>query len=310
MISLKQSAQVILKQYLNVKKGEKVLVISDKNLKKIGKVIAEQSSKITFTKLLVIPVGKQNGEEPSKEVAAEMKKYNVIIAPTTKSLSHTKARAEANKNARIVTMPSVNEDMMKRAIDVDCFKMSKLSNKLKSILDKGKEVRVTTKNGTDIRLSIDKRKAVASGGLLRMKDDFGNLPTGETFIAPLEGTADGRIVVDGSVLDKKVKKFEVIVEKGYAVRIGNNELNKVLKSLKDKDAFNIAELGIGTNEKAKITGNTLEDEKVKGTCHFAFGNNAGFGGKINVQVHIDAIIRNPTIHVDKKMIIENGKFLI
>ena len=86
MISLKQSAQVILKQYLNVKKGEKVLVITDKNLKKIGKVIADESSKITFTKLLVIPVGKQHGEEPSKEVADEMKRYNVIIMPTTRSL--------------------------------------------------------------------------------------------------------------------------------------------------------------------------------------------------------------------------------
>ncbi|MCH6574776.1 MAG: PAS domain-containing protein, partial [Bacteroidetes bacterium] len=65
-----------------------------------------------------------------------------------------------------------------------------------------------------------------------------------------------------------------------------------------------------TNDKAIISGNILEDEKVLGTCHIALGNNTGFGGKINIPLHLDGIIKNPTISVDNKKIMESGKLLI
>ena len=86
-------------------------------------------------------------------------------------------------------------------------------------------------------------------------------------------------------------------------------MDEVLDSA-GKEARNIAEFGIGTNENAKITGNILEDEKVIGTCHIALGNNAGFGGKVNVQLHIDGIIKKPTIFVDNKKILDDGRLLI
>jgi len=309
MTTLEQAAEIVIKECLAVKKGEKVLIITDDNLKKIGEDLYKAALTITEAEILIIPVGKRNGEEPPAEVAKKMREYDVIIIPTTVSLTHTKAVREAT-NARVATMPSVNEEMMLRAIDVDYDSMAKRTNQLKDILNKGKKVKVVSDVGTELTFSIDEREAEGSAGILKTKGLFGNLPSGEAFIAPVEGTADGKIIIDGSVLNKKVDKIiNVIVEDGFAVRIDDKELNNVLKSINDKNAFNIAEFGIGTNDKARVSGNVLEDEKVMGTCHFAFGNNKSFGGNTDVPVHIDGILRNPTVWVDDKKIIENGLFL-
>jgi hypothetical protein len=45
---------------------------------------------------------------------------------------------------------------------------------------------------------------------------------------------------------------------------------------------NLAELGVGTNEQARLTGNVLEDEKILGTIHVAFGASAAIGGTVSV----------------------------
>lgn len=316
MTSLEQAAGIIVNECLCIKEGEKVFIITDKNLKNIGDVLLDSAKKIAETKIIEIPVGKVHGEEPGAAVAEEMKRYDVVIIPTTRSLTHTKARMDASKaGARIASMPGITEEMMKRAINVDYAKMAKITNKLKDVLDKGKKAMVVTDAGTDITFSIDGRKAYGSAGFLREKCICGNLPAGETYIAPVEGTADGKFVIDGSVLNKRVKSpITVVVEDGYAVEInGKTEadgLRRTLEGINNKDAFNIAEFGIGTNEKAVISGNVLEDEKVLGTCHIAFGNNKGFGGRIDVPIHIDGVLLKPTIYIDDKMIMRECELLL
>ncbi len=199
-------------------------------------------------------------------------------------------------------------------IDLDYNEMEKLTKKLKQILDKGKQVKITAKTGTNLTFSIKGRKTEAAGSPIKTKGRIGNLPAGEAYIAPLEGTANGKYIIDGSVLKSKIKDpITIEVKDGFAINIkGKKEaklLREILEDVKDKNAFNIAELGIGTNPKAIITGNTLEDEKVKGTCHLALGNNIGFGGKIDVPVHIDGVIKKPTIFIDAKVIIKDGKLI-
>ncbi|MFQ5800487.1 MAG: aminopeptidase, partial [Candidatus Hydrothermarchaeales archaeon] len=98
------------------------------------------------------------------------------------------------------------------------------------------------------------------------------------------------------------------VENGRATYTGYEGLSKIFRDI--KNASNVAEIGIGVNPKARLTGNVLEDEKVLGTAHVAFGNNVNFGGKINAKVHIDGIIKEPTISVDGKGIAEKGFLLL
>ncbi len=317
--SMNKIAEKALKECFKLKKSEKVLVVYDKKRKKIAESFFLSAKKIVGVKnaiILKIEEGKISGEEPSLEVAKEMLKYDVVLLVTTKSLSHTNARKNASKKgARIASMPGITEKMI-RALDVDYDKIRKLSRKIADILMKGRELRITTKKGTGFYCKINHNTVKEDNGIFWNKGDFHNLPSGETFFAPIEGKSFGRYVVDKSQagVGKLKGVINVKVEKGYAVEINgkgeDDKLNKILKEVNDKNAYNIAEVGIGTNYKAKISGDILEDEKVMGTCHIALGNNYSFGGKINVPVHLDGVIDKPTIIVDDKIIMKDGKFLI
>ena len=312
-----KSADIVLKKCLGLKNNEKLLIVTDSELYDIAKMFFDGAKQITNdVKFIKIPIPKVNGTEPSEDVAKEMLNYDAELLITSKSLSHTKARKNASdKGARIVTMPGITVGTIKRTIDIDYSKLEKLHKKIADVMDTGEYVRIKTTLGTNISFSINDRESFGrDSGLFTRKGAFGNLPTGEIFIAPVEGTANGTFIADASFagIGKLEKPIKIYVENGYVVKIEGDKaevLDEVLDSV-GKEARNIAEFGIGTNDKAKITGNILEDEKVIGTCHIALGNNAGFGGKINVQLHLDGIIKKPTIWVDNKKIMENEKFLI
>ena len=308
--------EITLKKCLGLEKNESFLVVTDEGLLNIGKEFLEAAKNITDkAKLIKIPIPKVHGAEPSKNVAEEMLKYDAELLITTKSLSHTNARINAcKKGARIVTMPGITKEILERAVDIDYDKLMKVHEKLGNIIDKGEEVKIKTELGTDLKFSIKGREAFGrDAGLFTKKGSFGNLPTGEIFVAPVEGTANGAYVVDTSFasIGKLESPIKVFVKNGFAVKTEGDkaeELGKLLDSVGPK-ARNIAEFGIGTNEKAKITGNILEDEKVIGTCHIALGNNMGFGGKTSVQLHLDGIIKSPTIFIGNKRITDKGKFI-
>lgn len=314
---MSKSTEIVLNKCMGLKNNEKFLIVTDSELYHIAKIFYEQAKKITNNvKLIETSIPKVHGTEPSDDIAKEMLNYDVELLITSKSLSHTNARINAsNKGARIVTMPGITKDILERTIDIDYDKLMKVHEKLGDVIDSGKEVKIQTALGTDFSFSIDGRKGFGRDpGLFTRNGSFGNLPTGEIFVAPIEGTANGVFVVDASLggIGKLEEPIKVHVENGYAIKIGGGKA-KEFENLLDsagKEARNIAEFGIGTNEKARITGNILEDEKVIGTCHIALGNNAGFGGKVNVQLHLDGIIRNPTIFIDNKKIMGNGKLSI
>ena|SRR3989338_1594315 len=308
--------EIVLNKCLGLKNNENFLIVTDSKLKDIAEIFYDEAKKITNNvKLIEIPIPKVHGTEPSKDVAEEMLNYDAELLITTKSLSHTNARINAcKKGARIVTMPGITKEILERTIDIDYNKLMKIHKKLGDIIDKGKEVKITTRLGTNLTFSIEGRKAFGrDSGLFIKKGGFGNLPTGEIFVAPVEGTANGIYLVDASFagIGKLESQIKVYVKNGHAVKIEGFNAKKLERLLDSsgKEARNIAEFGIGTNEKAKITGNILEDEKVIGTCHIALGNNIGFGGKTSVQLHLDGIIKNPIIFVGKNKIIDKGKFL-
>jgi len=318
MSSVKKACEIALKKCLCLKSSEKLLIVYDSKKNKIANSFLSVGKRITEkVTLLKIKEPKINGEEPSKDIADKMLKYDVILLITSKSLSHTDARRKACENgARLASMPNINEDIIKRSVVVDYKKMSRRAMKIQNILKKSKHVKIINNLGTDISMNIQGREINgANEGIMSKKGDWGNLPAGEVYLSPLEGSSNGILVVDKSFagIGKLKKPIKIIVKDGFAVKILGSEgdkLDKILKSINDKDAYNIAELGIGTNDRAKINGCVLEDEKVFGTAHIALGNNRGFGGKINVPVHLDGIFSKPTIFVDNKKIMENGKLLI
>ena len=316
MNKLEKAAVNVLKNCMNVKKNEKVLIITDSKLIKIGKVFLNNAKKITKSAdLIKIPVPKVSGTEPPAKTAKLMLNYDVILGITFRSISHTKARKNAsNKGARIATMPGITEGVIKRTLIVDYRKIKKFNLRLIKKLKGCKMVRIKTKKGTDISVKIYRRIWLEDSGVYTKKRDFGNLPAGEIGFAPVEGKTNGVMVVDKSIggLGKVDRDVIINVEKGFATTIsGGKSAKKLEKQLKNKKYRNIAEFAFGTNPKAEITGVTLEDEKVLGTVHIALGNNKSYpGGKTNVPFHVDCIIKKPDVFVDNKLIMKKGKFLI
>ncbi|RLJ07775.1 MAG: aminopeptidase [Candidatus Aenigmatarchaeota archaeon] len=295
-------------------KKENVLIVCDierlgvaKDLWKTGKPLSKECS------LVLIKERSVDGEEPGKEVEKAMLASDVIVFVTKFSFTHTKATKKAVKNgSRIVSMPGITDDVFIRAVPANYNKIKKTGEKIKRLL--GNEIRITTKRGTDLVLYRDNRKVYNSCGMLKQSGVI-NLPDGEVFFAPVEGKAYGKVIIDlvASPYQKtkfgrigKVKEpFEIVIEKGKAVEVGNRVLRKWLFSAKNGNV--LCEFGIGTNPKAKTEESVLEGEKAKGTAHVAFGSNTGFGGKNQSSIHLDCVFDKPTVYSDGKEIIKNGK---
>jgi leucyl aminopeptidase (aminopeptidase T) len=315
---LDKAAITAIKDCMATKKKERVLVITDENKHEIGYSLYQNALELGHKSLFVeMKAGKINGEEPPIEIADLMLQYDVVFIPTTKSLTHTDARRAASaKGVRVATFPGITKEVMIRGMNADYKSIAKRSIKLKRILERGKHIRVTAPAGTDISFDIGGRTAIASKGLFHKKGESGNLPTGETFLAPVEGTSNGVFVVDGSMAGLGLignVNIKIEVAKGFATKITGGSAAKKLTAMLDKvgkGARNVAEFGIGTNDSAKLSGILLEDEKVMGTVHLAVGNNITMGGTFNVPIHLDGIIKKPSVWMDGKLLMENGKLLV
>lgn len=298
---------------MNLKNNKSCLIITDSKLGVIGRALYKNSLRITKkSKLILIPILETHGSEPPHAIAKEMLNYDVILLATTKSLSHTLARRNASmKGARIASMPGITINMMRRALNVDFNKIKNINEKLIKKLKNKNRIRITTKLGTNVEFCLNGRKWISDDGIYTKKGSFGNLPAGEIFITPIEGKTNGTIVCDASVggLGKVDKDIKIKIKNGFIEKISGGKIAAQFKKLlKNKLYKNVAELGIGTNYKARITGNVLEDEKVMETCHIAFGNNKHFGGRIDVPFHVDFVIKKPTIYDEGALIMKDGRF--
>lgn len=316
--NLRKACLIAINDCMGLKKKEKLLIISDENKREIGLELfdaaLDQGNEAIYVEMRS---REMHGEEPPSEIADLMKKFDVVLCPTTKSLTHTQARREASElGVRIATFPGITKEIMIRGLSANYKVIYDLTMKLKKILDKTKVIKVTAKNGTDITLDVSERKGYASHGLFHKKGESGNLPTGEAFIAPMEGKSNGVFVVDGSMAGIGViedKPIKIVVENGFATEItGGKEAIALLTILKkyDNRARNIAEFGIGTNHNAKLSGNLLEDEKVLGTVHIAIGDNKSMGGNVHIPLHLDGVIKKPTVYFDDTLVMKDGKLLI
>jgi leucyl aminopeptidase (aminopeptidase T) len=318
-MSIEVAVRAVLVDCLGVEPGENVLIVVDPDPERlrIGAALAKGARELgAETVLAEMSERESHGAEPPPMIAAAMLACDVFIAPTTKSLSHTTARKEANeKGVRGATMPQITEQMLVRTMTADYSEVNRRSKALAELLTAGSVVHITSDKGTDVTLGIEGRQGLQDDGDLKGPGSFGNLPAGEGFIAPVEGTTEGRVVFDGSVVPfASILEHPITVEVrgGYAEEFSGPQGAEWRSRMEPfgKEAFNVAELGIGTNEKAKLTGNILEDEKIIGTIHIAFGDNHTFGGTVEVASHLDALVLSPTVDIDGRKVLEGGHLLV
>lgn len=315
--NLGKSADIAIRQCMAVKPGETVLVVTDLPTRSVGQALWEKAVEAGAEALYMEMVPRKNdGAEPPAAIAAAMLQADVVLGATSRSFSHTQARkAASKKGVRMATLPGITEDIMQRTLNADYERIATVSTLFAGLLSKGSHVHISTPAGTDLTLSIAGRDGHPDTGINHEAGDFSNLPAGEAYIAPVEGTTEGVFVIDGAmagigVLETPIK---LTVEKGYVSKIEGGQEGRKLEATLDeygKEARNIAELGIGTNDQAILSGRVLEDEKVMGTVHIALGNNVGFGGTCQIPLHLDGILLNPTLTIDGQVVIKDGKHVI
>lgn len=313
---LANASVIALRDCMGLQKQETLLIITDEIKREIGLALHQAGKELCKESLLIeIKSREINGQEPPAQVASLMKTVDVVVCPTAKSLTHTDARREAVKlGVRVGTMPGITIDTMVRCLNADYNKIIALTDFIAAKMVGVKSIKVVTEKGTNVTMPVKDRMIIPSKGVLKNKGESGNLPSGEVFLAPWEDQTNGKVVIDGSMAGIGIVETPIVVDiiNGYAETITGGKEAKLLTEMLDKvgrDARAVAEFGIGTNYKAILTGQILEDEKVFGTIHIAFGNNITMGGRIAVSSHLDGLVKEPDVYFDDVLIMKKGKML-
>ncbi len=265
---------------------------------------------------------KKADKKKIKEAERIIKKYRkeaaeVIIALSYFSTSHTRFRDMLNRicGTRYASMPLFDEAMLTGVMRVDWEKMLRRTEKIAKIVNKYDNIEIESPNGTSISFSKKGREAKSDTGIMTEPGSFSNLPAGEVYLAPLEGTAEGRLVLEWAPTRKLKSPVTLYIEKGRVKEVEGKE--KFVDYLKEKlsekqENKNIAELGIGTNDRASRPDNILESEKILGTIHIALGDNSSFGGKVSTSFHQDFVFFDPTVKLinsegRKRTLLKEGK---
>ncbi len=251
-------------------------------------------------------LSKTAGPEDLKSCESIVKRSGLspaaVVALSNFSTSHTRFRDLLTRcmGTRYASMPLFDEPMLTGVMTADWTEVEKTTLNLIELMKGGEDVMITSANGTSIKFSIKGRTVEPDTGMLTQKGLFGNLPAGEAFLAPLEGTAVGTLVLEWAPTRRLKSPVTLDIKDGLVYNVGGrDEYARELRSKFEENPLfgNIAELGIGTNPKATRPDNILETEKILGTVHIAVGDNSSFGGKVSVPFHQDFIFFNPTMEV-------------
>jgi leucyl aminopeptidase (aminopeptidase T) len=303
---LAAAATTAVEQCMALDETESCVVVTDDERRPIGEALYDVASRITDDAVLLqYPPGTQHGEEPPRPVPAAMADADVFLAPTTKSVSHTRARGDAcDAGTRGATLPGITEDVFTTGLDADYDAIAAHCRDVLAQVEDADEIRVTAPAGTDITFEPGGREWHADTGIVHEPGDFSNLPAGEVFVSPTD--ANGTYVVDGTMrphgLLEEGQQLRFEVEDGYVTEISDDEIREQVETGAEevgRDAYNLAELGIGTNVGVtELVGSVLLDEKAAGTVHIAIGDDAGIGGETDAPLHLDGIVREPTVFAD------------
>ena len=227
---LRAAAETALGQCMGLQAGESCCIVTDDKRRAIGEVLYEVASGMTDDATIVrYPPGEQHGAEPPATVAAAMREPDVLLAPTTKSLSHTRARSQAtDAGVRAATLPGITENVFTTGLDADYEAIRQHCADVLAQVEDAEEIRVTSPSGTDITVRPGDRDWREDTGIVHEPGAFSNLPAGEVFVSP--ESADGRVVVNGTMMPHglldKSQKVAFDVEDGQVTSIEDDAIRK------------------------------------------------------------------------------------
>lgn len=301
---------------MGIKKGEKVLIITNDKTKEIAEGLASMAYIKEADPYILFHTSKDIFKvEPPELIVSCMQKADVTLVALPffegANFFHTQARKDIIKRGGRFAMVWITPDIAKITKE-EIYKTRELSLKIAELLTNAKEARVITDVGTDITMNIEGRKSIMLSSILDQPGNSGTVPEfAEAAIAPIEETAEGIVYVDSNMAgfeDPIVNPIIWKVKGGRVIEIKGGEEAERLKDLlqdKDHNAYNIAELGVGVVDKFRKFGDP-DDKKLLGAGHIAIGDNRFGDGLVTSQVHLDGVFKNMTLQLDGKIIMERG----
>lgn len=334
-----KGARKVLSECISLKPGDVLALFWDETTAELAEMILEVARDLKLeTRSRYVTLAEQtkfsSNEGLSPEDREALDSARGILTCISNHVAGTAYRRElirvgTDGGKRFGHMPGANLSVLVRALNIDYAEASSRCDDLALALTLGESVRLRTyapsNDGSpeqpfDLNFQIGglHRSAITSTGIIPL-GTWGNLPGGETFIAPIEGTAEGVFVLNGAFTNYVIEPPASLLlhfQKGRLVRVEGTPVeetafNKILdfaRGLGDSFYDSLAELGIGVNRGIKeLTGNALFDEKCYGTAHIAIGDSSRYGGLYSSRIHEDLISRRPSLWVDDKIILDRGQ---
>ena len=300
----------VLQNCMGLRPGERVLALVDEPLRVAGDALAAAAGALGAgaAAVRVLPAPRPLAVIP-QSFMQQVEAADVIVSlfsgldleRESPVLRAGLAAFRGARRGRWGAGACIDEAVLQEDLTADCQAVAAQTAAAAERLARAGEVRLTSAAGTDLRLQLGGRPVHQDTGLLHTPGAYGNLPAGEAFVAPLEDSAEGRLVVDLSIgdipLDQPVlltfRKGRAVAAEGGAAA---QELQRRLGA--DPGAWTLGEFGVGTNPGVRIRHRAPQDEKVLGTVHVALGGNTHFGGANTAASHYDCVIRAPKIYLD------------
>ena len=318
----------LVRTCVNVQAGETLLIVTDEPLAYVRDTLLAEAVTVQPAELWSYTV--PDSQRPLTGLPTHLlqlsKEANAIIALF--AIVHAEEQVSPTfiqdlltmytGGARVAVGGYITPDILEHELSADYQQIDELSSALADRLQGAASIHITTSLGTDLHLSVAGRTWKRDTGLFR-GPGWGNVPAGEVFIAPVEESADGLLVIDASLTGLALTEpVQIRFERGRAVSIkggaGAAYLEQAFKNVEGQPnsdwARVIGEFGIGTNPKARLQGNIMTDEKVLGTIHIALGRNDMWGGQNAAPLHLDGVVRQPTVRIDGDLVIDNGRHLV
>jgi aminopeptidase len=270
------------------------------------RAFGERAVKALKEEKLLSPILRKKATPEQLERAAKIVKrhsrdaVDAVVGLSYYSSSHTTFRNFLTElcGTRYASMPIFEAQMLEGAMNVDWRALAKRTRAVAKRVNEFGTVRITTPGGTDLTISKQGRRALADTGILTRKGSFGNLPAGEVYFAPLEGASQGKLVLEWAPTRELASPITLTIKDGEVASVAGDEpyvLELEKKLSERRENRNVAELGIGTNDRATRPDNILESEKILGTVHVALGDSSSFGGKVKTPFHQDFVLFRPTV---------------
>lgn len=314
-------AELVVRSLLALKAGEQLAVVVDAHtdmemLHALSDVASEDGAEVTVLTMPFRETARKNDLGPVIEKALEGADALIGLTGSSGAPSYAGAvtRLCAEKRLRYLSMVmrSLAHFTGGGAL-ADHGALQAEGERLAERWRRARKIHVTTPTGTDLRAVIEGEKLVVSCGLADRPGARAAFADGEVSQMPKEGTADGRIVVDGPVAHLGAgDSFHLAVKAGKVLAVGGagaraTALRKILGSV--PNAANLAEVGIGLNPECRRNGDFEEEKKARGLVHVALGDNVFFGGTVKCGVHMDMVLYEPTVKLDGQMVVDDGRLV-